>query len=576
MKKSTLAFLFFLLLSGSLLMAQVPTSFNFQAVARDASGTLLANTPIVAKFTLLKNVPLGVGVYAESHAVTTDSYGLFDLSVGTGTALFGTFSTIDWGTGASFLKVEIDLGAGYIEIGTQQILSVPYALFARETGPIKQIADSDENTYITTEYPYGQDTIVAYTNGIEALRFDGVHFEFGYQTNLFAGYGSGYAESGSYGNSFFGINSGRENTTGSNNTFVGYHAGAENIAGNQNSFLGTGSGSNFVEGNSNTYLGYLAGRSVRKGFSSVHIGAKAGEFSDSAANNVYIGESAGQVSKFSVFNTGIGTDALGSSTNSYGNVAIGDSALAINRSNFNVAVGFLAGHHNPTGTQNVFVGGNSGRHNNAGNYNTYLGYNTGRLNLNGSENVFIGDYAGENSGSGQRNVFIGNEAGRAATSSERLFIENSSSDTPLLFGEFDSDRVGINWNSLVSLPSTLSVNGNASKAVAGSWLANSDARLKTQIESLEAEAMLQKVLQMKGVSYEWKDDKTGIERPAGTQYGFIAQDLLQVWPEKVSEDQQGYLQTAYGDYDPMFVESIRALYKRIEALEAQVQLLQSK
>ena len=73
---------------------------------------------------------------------------------------------------------------------------------------------------------------------------------------------------------------------------------------------------------------------------------------------------------------------------------------------------------------------------------------------------------------------------------------------------------------------------------------------------------------MKPVSYEWDDNgKTNYNRPSTIQYGFIAQDLKEVWPENVTEDGLGYLQTAYGDYDPFFVGAFRAQQTQIEALE---------
>lgn len=79
---------------------------------------------------------------------------------------------------------------------------------------------------------------------------------------------------------------------------------------------------------------------------------------------------------------------------------------------------------------------------------------------------------------GSSNVFIGYSAGQNSIASNRLFIENSNSAQPLIYGNFSSDEVGINWPSATALPNTLSVNGNASKSVAGGWLANSDRRLK--------------------------------------------------------------------------------------------------
>jgi len=136
--------------------------------------------------------------------------------------------------------------------------------------------------------------------------------------------------------------------------------------------------------------------------------------------------------------------------------------------------------------------------------------------------------------------------------------------TSTVLNVWGAGRVGI-----LRGPTTneLEVNGNASKAVAGSWLANSDSRLKKNINYLNADAMLQKVLEMKGVTYEWNDDKTGTKRPEGTQFGFIAQDLQKVFPSKVTEDNYGYLQTAYGDYDFLFVEAIKALNQKISDLQ---------
>jgi hypothetical protein len=113
----------------------------------------------------------------------------------------------------------------------------------------------------------------------------------------------------------------------------------------------------------------------------------------------------------------------------------------------------------------------------------------------------------------------------------------------------------------------LEVNGTASKNVAGSWLANSDERLKKNIQNMDSETILQKILAMRGVTYEWNDDKTGYNRPEGIQYGFIAQDLQKIWPTKVTEDNDGFLQTAYSDYDAMFVEAFKAQQKQIEALQ---------
>jgi hypothetical protein len=113
----------------------------------------------------------------------------------------------------------------------------------------------------------------------------------------------------------------------------------------------------------------------------------------------------------------------------------------------------------------------------------------------------------------------------------------------------------------------LEINGNASKSTAGDWLANSDARLKKNIQPLNEKEMIEKLLALKGVTYEWNDDKTGNDRPTGIQYGFTAQNIQEVFPTLVEEDAKGYLQTAYGTYDAMMIEALRYLYLENQSLK---------
>jgi hypothetical protein len=116
----------------------------------------------------------------------------------------------------------------------------------------------------------------------------------------------------------------------------------------------------------------------------------------------------------------------------------------------------------------------------------------------------------------------------------------------------------------------LEVNGNASKSSAGDWIANSDERLKKNIQPLDEMQMIQKLLALKGITYEWNDDKTGNDRPEGIQYGFSAQNIQEVFPTLVEEDANGYLQTAYGTYDAMTIEAIRYLYMENQQLKEEI------
>jgi len=255
-------------------------------------------------------------------------------------------------------------------------------------------------------------------------------------------------------------------------------------------------------------------------------------------------------------------------------IGIGIETNAAN-SNYSVFLGYRAGRTN-TGSDNIAIGQQALRNNSSGTRNVSIGGYSLNSNVLGRNNVAVGGYAG-GFNTGSSNVFLGYTAGQnSGTLSNSLFIDNSGTSSPLIFGTFNTNEVGINWNSATALPNTLSVNGNASKATAGNWLANSDRRLKKNIEYMKSDAMLQRVLDMNGVTYEWNDDKTGIDRPEGIQHGFIAQELEQTWPTKVHKDPQGYLETAYGDYDPMFVEAIKALNNRIETLEKQNAELQKE
>jgi ribosomal protein S8E len=95
-------------------------------VLRDARGNIKANTATNIIISILQGSATGTTVYSETHNATTDSYGLINLEIGKGTATIGALSAIDWGTGTYYVKVTVD----GVEMGTGQLLSVPYAFYA--------------------------------------------------------------------------------------------------------------------------------------------------------------------------------------------------------------------------------------------------------------------------------------------------------------------------------------------------------------------------------------------------------------------------------------------------------------
>lgn len=132
-----------LLLSCFTLWGQnVPLGIFYQAVARDNVGRELANKEINVKFSIISGNPLGTVVYQELHEkVITSKFGIFSLILGHGTVTGGTYSDlsqIQWGQALHYLKVEVKFDNDFIDMGTMQFLSVPYALYAQkslEPGP---------------------------------------------------------------------------------------------------------------------------------------------------------------------------------------------------------------------------------------------------------------------------------------------------------------------------------------------------------------------------------------------------------------------------------------------------------
>lgn len=131
MKKLYTLFILFLSL---FVFAQAPQGFNYQATVRNSSGGLIVNQNVNFKFNLMQNSATSVPVYSETHYVPTDDLGAVNLVIGQGTATTGTFSAINWGSGNYYMGIELNTGNGYIAMGTTQLLSVPYALYALNAG----------------------------------------------------------------------------------------------------------------------------------------------------------------------------------------------------------------------------------------------------------------------------------------------------------------------------------------------------------------------------------------------------------------------------------------------------------
>ena len=134
-KKSMLLLVGLFIFTSVVLKAQSPQKINFQSIVRNTSGVIVSNKSVNFKITILSGTITGTPVYSETHLKTTDAIGLVSLQIGTGTVVSGVFSSIDWGNALHFIKLEADFTGGntYVFLGTRELMSVPYAMYALNT-----------------------------------------------------------------------------------------------------------------------------------------------------------------------------------------------------------------------------------------------------------------------------------------------------------------------------------------------------------------------------------------------------------------------------------------------------------
>lgn len=195
------------------------------------------------------------------------------------------------------------------------------------------------------------------------------------------------------------------------NTVVGKGAGPSNT-GNNNTFLGSEAGLSNTSGSSNTYVGREAGEANTTGSGNTFLGATAGKLNTTGGDNTFLGQQAGDSNTVGNNNVFIGTGCFDA------NVDGSD----------NVGLGFIAGFTNTDGGGNVYIGSQSG-----------FGI------ANGNNNVCVGLFAGRDASDTTSGcVLLGTSAGQNNTISNRLMIDNSNTNEPLIDGSFSSDTLQIN------------------------------------------------------------------------------------------------------------------------------------
>lgn len=500
------------------LSGQAPEKFNYQGIARDNTGTPLANQQLGIQISILDG---SSAEYVETHTVTTSAHGLYTLAIGDGNPTTGTMAAVTWGAGNKSIKVEIDPegGTNYSDLGTTELLSVPYALYASGVSEAAAGWSLDGNDA-------GSDDFIGTTND-QALRFKVDDMEFGFLYNN---------------NVALGRLTLRYNTTGIVNTAVGTDVLANNTTGSANSGFGRGALQNSTTGGDNTAIGSIALYDNIDGHSNTALGLQSLRYNTAGT-----------------YNTGIGATTLSSNVTGHRNTALGygadvgsadlENATAIGQRAFveqdnSMVLGSIDGVNGATQNTNVGIGTTtpSERLTVEGNIKS-----TGRIGINFDPadavgfsygGLIIGEY-----GINDNLTIMANETDRYsywATSSALGFYYNGIS-----IGSFSSST--------------------------GAYSTVSDQRLKQGITP--ATSLLEKVKDVKIMNYTFKRDPN--KKP---QIGYIAQDLEKQFPEFVTPpNTDGERETHYTvNYAGMSAVAIGAIQEQQALIDAQEQTIKEQ
>ena len=241
--------------------------------------------------------------------------------------------------------------------------------------------------------------------------------------------------------------------------YLGDGSGILNVGvSNQNVALGVASMANNSTGFFNTAVGYRSLHSNSNGSSNVSIGWRALDSNTGGASNVAIGLNTMRLNSTGFGNTASGYSALSHNSNGDYNTVHGYEALSTNQAgDHNSAVGYQSLYFS-TGSYNTALGSSSLLSMATGSNNVALGAWADQFNQGGSNNVILGFEAGRqiDNHNASGNVFIGHRAGYNSLGSNKLYIENSDSNAPLIYGEFDNNKVKINGDCEIAGEFTIS------------------------------------------------------------------------------------------------------------------------
>jgi hypothetical protein len=400
-------------------IGQTPYAFKYQTIIRDPEGNPILNQSLGFRISIIEEEISGDAIFIETHDVQTSLQGLVNIEIGKGSIIEGSFNSIEWGNSVFFLQIEIDLeNNGTFELmGTSQLLSVPYALFAENAAnPDHDWNISGDDLYAATTGNVGIGSlspteklhVMGSIKTSDTIKFDG-SLSYGQLLIESGDIKLGYNQS-SYGNillgnSLYGKTIFDLDMTGGGNIGIGTDVFHETTTANANICLGMYSGYNLTTGSNNLFFGSSAGEHISVGNFNICLGNQSGN-GRNGEKNIFIGDRAGY--------------AWGGSGSE--NIMIGNGS------------GYLYGASN---SGNVFIGNNAG------------------YEVAENDNIFIGPLNTGRNSSGTKNIFLGYEVGKNFIGSSFLLIDHENDNVaPFIKGDMENDELEINAD--------LTVKGSAS------------------------------------------------------------------------------------------------------------------
>jgi hypothetical protein len=326
----------------------------------------------------------------------------------------------------------------------------------------------------------------------------------------------------------------------------GYYAGAG--VGDSNTFLGRYAGNFTMTGDNNTGVGHNALFSDTTGFGNTATGDAALYFNTQGNLNTATGSVALSGNTTGNSNTATGANALYNNTTGNFNTATGDAALFYNiTGNSNTAVGLIALERNTTGDSSTAIGTSALSSNTSGHDNTATGSVALNNNTTGSDNIGIGSGAGFNLTTGSSNICIGNSG--VAGESGTIRVGTAGTQTATFIA-------GINGAGVTGVPVLVSSSGQLG-------VASSSRSVKEDIREIAGES--DGLMKLHPVAFKYKPqiDPTGL-----AQYGLIAEEVADVYPDLVVYDRDGRPETVrYHLVNTLLLNEVQKQHRTAEAQE---------